>query len=544
MSKETTTYNLLISCPNDVQEEVKKVYEKVDVFNRTIGNNLNIRIDSKHWKRDSYPQSGGSPQDLLNKQLVANCDFAVAIFRNRFGTPTDDYDSGTEEEIELLLNDGKQVFLYFYKPINDIESIKGEQYNKVIEYRKEYESSRKGIAHEYTDIENFGDKFFNHLTMYCYQKITSDINANKVTKNVEPKLVIKEAKENHNDNVTILRNKIMESKFINDKLDGIKDLFAQITNIDLPKKISEGNKVNTDVSSDNKNSGIYKAVSNFTVAASSLATALMGEKVETLDIMTKETIERYAYHQDIEIDESFFYLGCLERRKSSNFDGKFYLEKVNSITVYGNEEEKKKYNLIVELSKKIREFLAYEKYFISLDRLFYIELMLCNLGERYDEDIDIVIRINRGSICNATEVPVPDQTIVDENNRYHFSLGFLKLADKIFAENYDSSKENQQDNDLAEDVLESVRRVFYNDYKKYIQKDIQKLFSFYKWYKDEHDDILKLKIHYLKHGMNMLFPTKLYFKEIPKYIKYEIKSKYQVSPTIGELVINSNVNSD
>lgn len=42
----------------------------------------------------------------------------VAIFWTRFGTPTDDYGSGTEEEINLLIKNNKQVFLYFLnKPI-------------------------------------------------------------------------------------------------------------------------------------------------------------------------------------------------------------------------------------------------------------------------------------------------------------------------------------------------------------------------------------------------------------------------------------------
>ena len=40
---------------------------------------------------------GGKPQALLNEQFVNKCDAAVAIFWTRFGSPTDEYGSGTEE---------------------------------------------------------------------------------------------------------------------------------------------------------------------------------------------------------------------------------------------------------------------------------------------------------------------------------------------------------------------------------------------------------------------------------------------------------------
>ena len=43
-------------------------------------------------------------------------------FWTRFGSPTDEYGSGTEEEIEIMLQSGKQVFMYFSdKPISPSE---------------------------------------------------------------------------------------------------------------------------------------------------------------------------------------------------------------------------------------------------------------------------------------------------------------------------------------------------------------------------------------------------------------------------------------
>lgn len=50
---------------------------------------------------------------MLNEQFIKNCDAPVAILWTRFGTPTDKYGSRTEEEIEIMLKDKKQVEISF-----------------------------------------------------------------------------------------------------------------------------------------------------------------------------------------------------------------------------------------------------------------------------------------------------------------------------------------------------------------------------------------------------------------------------------------------
>ncbi|MDY7046756.1 hypothetical protein RVS70_21675, partial [Virgibacillus sp. M23] len=62
MPKSVTLYDLLISCPSDVKEELKIINETVDDFNRMFGHANNAIINTKHWSKDSYPQSGGRPQ--------------------------------------------------------------------------------------------------------------------------------------------------------------------------------------------------------------------------------------------------------------------------------------------------------------------------------------------------------------------------------------------------------------------------------------------------------------------------------------------------
>ena len=133
-----TAYDLLISCPGDVNGFIDIIRECVDNFNRVYGNINNMEIATKHWSTDSYPQSGDKPQELLNKQFVRECDAAVAIFWTKFGTPTDKYGSGTEEEIEEMLSSNKQVFMYFLDaPVNP-SNVDMEQYKKVQAFKEKY----------------------------------------------------------------------------------------------------------------------------------------------------------------------------------------------------------------------------------------------------------------------------------------------------------------------------------------------------------------------------------------------------------------------
>ncbi len=164
MAQSVTLYNLLISCPGDVKDEVALVESAVDEFNELYADPLEITIKTRYWGKSSYAQSGGKPQVLLNAQFVNKCDAAVAIFWTRFGSPTDEYSSGTEEEIEIMLQSGKQVFMYFSdKPIPP-SKMNGDGYKKVQDFRDKYKD--RGIYFTYSSDEEFKKMFFAHLSMY------------------------------------------------------------------------------------------------------------------------------------------------------------------------------------------------------------------------------------------------------------------------------------------------------------------------------------------------------------------------------------------
>lgn len=164
MPQNVQLYDLLISCPGDITREISLIEDAVKEFNELYADVLGITIRTRHWSQSSYTQSGGKPQALLNNQFVNKCDAAVAIFWTRFGSPTDEYQSGTEEEIELMLQSKRQVFMYFSdKPIPP-SSMNSDERKKVEAFREKYKD--RGIFCTYSSDDEFKKLFFAHLSMY------------------------------------------------------------------------------------------------------------------------------------------------------------------------------------------------------------------------------------------------------------------------------------------------------------------------------------------------------------------------------------------
>ena len=303
-----TEYDLLISCPGDVEAFVDDIEKAINKFNKLSGENNHIRISSKYWKRDSFPQMGDKPQNIINRQLVNDCDMAIAVFWTRFGTPTDKYGSGTEEEIESMISSGKQVFLYFLnKPCPPSEY--SPDFEDVKKFREKCE--QKGIYNEVSDEKELSEKFHDHLTRY------------------------------------FLNNKLKERENTSSKnaSDGVKDLF-----------FSEGNYTE-DIFLKDKNEAIITKIRSIQ------RNVLPGRKREFNEIpgtvsdaiiyqRQKELITEFAARNGIELELAFWNIGNLKRKVIGG----------GKIDVEGTEEEIERYDEIQELCRQIKEFNKYKGY--------------------------------------------------------------------------------------------------------------------------------------------------------------------------------------
>lgn len=172
MPKTITEYKCLLISPGDVEDERAALTELALNWNAQIGQALNAKVDLVKWESHSTPEMGGEAQSILNKQLVDNCDFGIAIFWSKLGTPTENYDSGSVEELRKLIDRGARVLIYFSKQPIPQEILNIEQYNKLQEFKEEIKN--EGLLGGYIDIPNLREQVQLHLTSVIVQLLSKD----------------------------------------------------------------------------------------------------------------------------------------------------------------------------------------------------------------------------------------------------------------------------------------------------------------------------------------------------------------------------------
>ena len=107
--KKKDVYDVFISSPSDLSKERFEIKEIIENFE--TGDNIELKPIL--WEKDVPITSGVKPQTFIINKLLSGSDLLIGLFGSRFGTPGEEYDSGTVEEIEIFINSGRPVILYF-----------------------------------------------------------------------------------------------------------------------------------------------------------------------------------------------------------------------------------------------------------------------------------------------------------------------------------------------------------------------------------------------------------------------------------------------
>lgn len=167
-----TTYRCLLISPSDVQEERDAITRAVDEWNGHVGAGLQARIEIVRWESHARPEMGAEPQAVINKQLVNECDFGIAVFWCRLGSPTENHLSGSAEEVERLLARGANVMVYFSQRAVPQDRLRDDQFAKLQELRREYE--KRGLLATYESTEKLTRMVVLHATNLVSTLLTKD----------------------------------------------------------------------------------------------------------------------------------------------------------------------------------------------------------------------------------------------------------------------------------------------------------------------------------------------------------------------------------
>lgn len=528
--KNVTAYDLLISCPGDVSKYVDVVRECIESFNITIGRLNSAEIVGQHWSTSSFSQSGDRPQEILNKQFVRDCDAAVAIFWTRFGTPTDKYGSGTEEEIEEMRLAGKQVFTYFVTESVDLNKVDLEQYKKVQDFKAKYEGEEKyGTYFTVGNVEELRKLFSNHLTMYFLPIIMGEKEVTTVPAK-KSKLNIQDYNSTEEGCAAILHSDYLNGKFVTKMETDIVQKIEKAKSIVLPSRVEEVNCEEKATEIEEKNDKVIEVDgAKLTLKDTDFFKGLTSNA--EIREEWKDKILSFANRLGVVIDDTFWNVGNLTISKSllnPMLGGGYSLN--------GSENEKQHYSEIKDIYWKIEELDEYREFLGVIDSYKIVELVLANDGTTFDEDIDVKLHVGKGNIVKKEELPIPGILTIDDFIEMQFTESVFKMRETDSVIGYVGYPM------LPPRINYRINTPFnqpsaeeeYEDSKQKYEDSINQIFC-YEIFEKEDEDVLVIHLGYLKHNTKMALPSVLVFKNAPDTISYEISSKHTSEMTCGVL---------
>ena len=168
--RQIQEYHIFIASPGDVAAERGLVRAYFDNFNRNAGLARRVRLQVVDW--ENFSTAGvGRPQELITKQTLerfrASLVLVIVVMAQRFGTPSGEAESGTEEEVRRALDSnaesGFPEVKCFFREIEqfvappDPERIAEalEQWQHVMQFRREIETGRSMLIKKYAGPESF-----------------------------------------------------------------------------------------------------------------------------------------------------------------------------------------------------------------------------------------------------------------------------------------------------------------------------------------------------------------------------------------------------
>jgi hypothetical protein len=162
-------YHVFLSSPGDMEQEREAVRDVFNSLNQAIAKPFGIQFDVIDW--ENCTNIGyQNVQDLITSQTLKrfrnSLVLVIGLMGQRFGTPTGEFESGTQAEFEWAAAHKKQYghpeIKWFFRRVDHLvvpaendrlarDAFK--QWRKVKRFRKDYQ----GYYKEYTNAEGFPD---------------------------------------------------------------------------------------------------------------------------------------------------------------------------------------------------------------------------------------------------------------------------------------------------------------------------------------------------------------------------------------------------
>lgn len=170
---KANVYNIMIGCPSDIsKEEVNTIFDVIHSWNADNSHSMGIVLLPMHWSKNSYPIMGKDPQKIINEQMTDNSDIIICLFAGKLGTPTSTHESGTVEELQSHIEEGKSAMVFFKKNFCPGTP---EEYNRIFNFRKTLET--KGLYAEYETPADLRETLQHSITKYVNSYLSASVES-------------------------------------------------------------------------------------------------------------------------------------------------------------------------------------------------------------------------------------------------------------------------------------------------------------------------------------------------------------------------------
>jgi hypothetical protein len=139
-------------------------------LNLTFGRQHDIHLELLKWETHSAPAIAiNHPQEIIISDLGNDYDLFIGLIWKKFGTPTNEADSGTEEEFLNAYNrflenpNSLQILFYFNSLPVSISEINPEQLSKIQSFKSDIGKSKKVLYWDYQDTQQLNKFLGIHI---------------------------------------------------------------------------------------------------------------------------------------------------------------------------------------------------------------------------------------------------------------------------------------------------------------------------------------------------------------------------------------------
>lgn len=168
---ERKILSVFVASPGDLRQEREILKREVERVNKILGKRIGWQIEVLGWE-DTLP-GFARPQALINKDVTI-CDLFIGMLWKRWGTDTDKYSSGFEEEFSIAherrsTSDRPEIWLYFKQVDEELCKDPGEQLQKALAFREEQKQKKELLYKEFPDETAFSMLIHDALSAFLLE---------------------------------------------------------------------------------------------------------------------------------------------------------------------------------------------------------------------------------------------------------------------------------------------------------------------------------------------------------------------------------------